>query len=112
MLSYNELNGVPNAANAGLMVSKLRVDWGSQAYTVSDNGAVEGVYTQHKYTQSASAAVVDAVNAGLDSMFTSTTDASQLLSAALTSDKVSVEQLDEMAVRATCASAVSHPRMP
>ena len=27
------------------MVSKLRVDWGSQAYTVSDNGAVEGVYS-------------------------------------------------------------------
>ena len=55
--------------------------------------------TQHKYTQSASAAVVDAVNAGLDSMFTSSTDVSQLLSAALASDKVSVEQLDEMAVR-------------
>ncbi len=43
MSSYNAINGVPGAANSGMMIDLLRNDWGFNGISVPDSGAVENL---------------------------------------------------------------------
>lgn len=57
MSSYNEVNGIPNAANKWLLVDILRDQWGFQGMLVPDSGAVNMlVLATHTYKTMAEAA--------------------------------------------------------
>ncbi len=62
MCSYNEVNGVPSCANQPLLDQAKA--WGFQGYITSDCGAVDDVYTTHKYAPTPPSAVADVLNAG------------------------------------------------
>ncbi|XP_063810461.1 uncharacterized protein LOC135035884 isoform X2 [Pseudophryne corroboree] len=64
MCSYNRVNGVPACANKILLTDILRSEWGFEGYVVSDEGAIENIMEQHKYTSSFLETAVASVNAG------------------------------------------------
>jgi len=66
MCVYNEVNGTPGCASADLLQKRLREQWGFQGYVVSDCGAVDDIYRNHKYTSTLGEAAVAAVKAGTD----------------------------------------------
>ena len=66
MCVYNSINGIPGCANANLLQKHLRDAWGFGGYVVSDCGAVDDIYRNHKYTASLGEAAVKAVKAGTD----------------------------------------------
>ncbi|XP_021911455.1 probable beta-D-xylosidase 6 [Carica papaya] len=65
MCSYNEVNGVPACARKDLL-QKAREEWGFQGYITSDCDAVATVYEYQKYAKTATDAVADVLQAGLD----------------------------------------------
>mmetsp|Transcript_18126 Transcript_18126/g.43550 ORF Transcript_18126/g.43550 Transcript_18126/m.43550 type:complete len:739 (+) Transcript_18126:71-2287(+) len=67
MCSYNAVNGVPSCANTGLLNGLARKEWGFDGYITSDCGAVEDVFSNHKYDPSAEHVVSDVLEAGMDS---------------------------------------------
>mmetsp|Transcript_57174 Transcript_57174/g.122822 ORF Transcript_57174/g.122822 Transcript_57174/m.122822 type:complete len:740 (-) Transcript_57174:188-2407(-) len=67
MCSYNAVNGVPSCANTGLLNGLARKEWGFDGYITSDCGAVEDVFSNHKYDPSADHVVTDVLEAGMDS---------------------------------------------
>jgi len=66
MCVYNSVAGVPGCASADLLQKRLRDQWGFQGYVVSDCGAVNDIYRNHKYTSTMGGAAVAAVKAGTD----------------------------------------------
>lgn len=66
MGAYNRLNGVPCNANDWLLNKVLREEWGFQGYVVSDCGAIENIYHQHKTAESMGEAAAQAVKGGCD----------------------------------------------
>ena len=56
MSAYNALNGVPCGAHHKLLIDILRTEWGFSGFVTSDCGAVDDVYENHKYVQTAAAA--------------------------------------------------------
>jgi beta-glucosidase len=66
MCAYNSVNGTPGCASADLLQKRLREQWGFQGYVVSDCGAVDDIYRNHKYTPTLGGAAVAAVEAGTD----------------------------------------------
>jgi beta-glucosidase len=66
MCVYNSLDGIPGCANTDLLQKRLREQWGFQGYVVSDCGAVDDIYRNHKYTSTLGGAAVAAVKAGTD----------------------------------------------
>jgi beta-glucosidase len=66
MCAYNSVNGTPGCASADLLQKRLRDEWGFQGYVVSDCGAVNDIYRNHKYTPTLGGAAVAAVKAGTD----------------------------------------------
>ena len=66
MCVYNAVNGTPGCASADLLQKRLRDEWGFQGYVVSDCGAVNDIYRNHKYTPTLGGAAVAAVKAGTD----------------------------------------------
>jgi beta-glucosidase len=66
MCAYNSVNGTPACASADLLQKRLREQWGFQGYVVSDCGAVDDIYRNHKYTPTLGGAAVAAVEAGTD----------------------------------------------
>ncbi|MEW6201977.1 MAG: glycoside hydrolase family 3 C-terminal domain-containing protein, partial [bacterium] len=66
MGAYNAINGVPCNANRWLMTDVLRGDWGFNGYVVTDCGAPELMYAQHKYVKDGVEAAAVAVKAGVD----------------------------------------------
>ena len=66
MCVYNRVNGAPGCANEDLLVKHLRDEWGFKGYVVSDCGAVEDIFRNHKYVATEGAAAVAAVKAGTD----------------------------------------------
>jgi beta-glucosidase len=66
MCVYNSAAGVPGCASTDLLQKRLRDQWGFQGYVVSDCGAVNDIYANHKYTSTLGGAAVAAVRAGTD----------------------------------------------
>ena len=66
MCVYNSVAGVPGCASTDLLQKRLREQWGFQGYVVSDCGAVNDIYANHKYTSTLGGAAVAAVKAGTD----------------------------------------------
>ncbi len=66
MCVYNSVAGVPGCASTDLLQKRLREQWGFRGYVVSDCGAVNDIYRNHKYTSTLGRAAVAAVKAGTD----------------------------------------------
>ena len=66
MCVYNSVAGVPGCASTDLLQKRLREQWGFQGYVVSDCGAVNDIYRNHKYSSTLGGAAVAAVKAGTD----------------------------------------------
>ena len=66
MSSYNAVNGIPTTASPFLLTQLLRDKWGFRGYVVTDCGAVDDVYKEHKFVPTAPEAAALAVNAGCD----------------------------------------------
>lgn len=64
MCSYNSINGIPACANKQLLTDILRNEWNFKGYVVSDQGALENIYTQHHYTDGLLNASIAAASAG------------------------------------------------
>ncbi len=66
MCVYNSVNGAPGCASEDLLEKRLREEWGFKGFVVSDCGAVEDIFRNHKYVASEGAAAMAAVKAGTD----------------------------------------------
>ncbi|MGH9536117.1 MAG: glycoside hydrolase family 3 C-terminal domain-containing protein [Terriglobales bacterium] len=66
MCSYNAVNGIPSCADAFLLRTHLRQDWGFGGFVVSDCGAIANIAFGHHYTATVPQADADAVKAGTD----------------------------------------------
>jgi beta-glucosidase len=66
MGAYSALNGIPCCANKYLLTDVLRGEWGFKGHIVSDVGAVEDVFSGHRYTKTYLEASAKCTKAGLD----------------------------------------------
>ena len=66
MPSYNEVDGIPSHANAWLLQSVLRKDWGFSGYVISDAFGVERLISDHHLAADPAAAAKKAIEAGVD----------------------------------------------
>jgi len=66
MCVYNAVNGIPGCASSDLLQKRLREGWGFKGYVVSDCGAVNDIYRNHKFAPTMGGAAVSAVKAGTD----------------------------------------------
>ena len=62
----NEVNGVPSCASRELLTELTRSAWNFTGVWVSDCGAVQDVFANHKFATSPVEAVRDVMDAGLD----------------------------------------------
>ena len=67
MPSYNEIDGVPSHANAWLLGSVLRGEWGFDGIIASDYGGVHELATLHHVARDLEDAAHQALKAGVDS---------------------------------------------
>jgi beta-glucosidase len=66
MASYNEIDGVPSHANAWLLGTVLRGEWGFKGAVVSDYSAIDQLMSIHHIAADLEGAAVRALNAGVD----------------------------------------------
>ncbi len=66
MGAYNRVNGEAASASHELLQKTLREKWGFKGYVVSDCGAIEDVWANHKVVSTAAEAAALAVNNGCD----------------------------------------------
>lgn len=66
MTAYSGINGVPATANKHYITEVIRGQWGFDGYIVSDCGAVDDVFYQHKYTNTESETCQAVLDAGVD----------------------------------------------
>jgi beta-glucosidase len=97
MSAYNELNGVPCAANPLLLHDILRETWGFKGYVVSDCDAVWDIANSHHYTSTTTEAAAIALQAGTDLNCGSTYPSE--LQAALDQGLVTEKDVDTALVR-------------
>ena len=62
---FFSVNGIPACANKKLLTDILRTEWGFQGYVISDEGAIEDIMDNHKYTSNKPDTAAVAVNAGM-----------------------------------------------
>ena len=95
MSAYMDLNDVPATGNRWLLHDVLRGDWRFQGFVVSDANAVKSLVV-HGFAKDLPDAAVLALDAGVDmEMAIGTTAYSQNLAAAISSGKVTVQQIEE-----------------
>ncbi|XP_037040153.1 beta-xylosidase/alpha-L-arabinofuranosidase 2-like [Bradysia coprophila] len=66
MTAYNAINGIPVTADKYYITDLIRGQWGFDGYIVSDCGAVDDVYFEHKYLATPSSTCNAVLHAGLD----------------------------------------------
>jgi beta-glucosidase len=66
MSAYNRVNGVPNSTNKMLLTDILRKEWGFNGHVVTDCGALDDVYSQHKTLPGPVEVAAAALKAGVD----------------------------------------------
>ncbi len=69
MAAYHDIDGVPCTGNPWLFNKVLRDEWGFQGFVLSDLGAIRRLYDTHHVADSPAAAVVLALNSGVDMQF-------------------------------------------
>jgi len=95
MSAYMDLNDVPATGNRWLLHDVLRQDWGFKGFVVSDADAVKSLVT-HGFAENLPDAAVRALGAGVDmEMALGATAFGQSLSAAVSSGKVTVRQIED-----------------
>ena len=66
MSAYNRINGVPNSINKTLLTDILRKEWGFKGHVVTDCGALDDVFLNHKTLPNATEVAAAAIKAGVD----------------------------------------------
>jgi beta-glucosidase len=66
MPAYNRVDGVPCAASPRLLDAILRKQWGFGGFVVSDCGAIDDIYREHRVAWSVEEAAALALRAGTD----------------------------------------------
>jgi beta-glucosidase len=66
MGAYNRINGESGSASQRLLLDILRKDWGFEGYVVSDCGAIDDVYKNHKIVATPEEAAALGVRKGCD----------------------------------------------
>jgi beta-glucosidase len=66
MCAYNAIDGTPACANADLLTTRLRGDWGFTGFVVTDCDAIEDMTLFHKTTADDAEASARALRAGTD----------------------------------------------
>jgi beta-glucosidase len=69
MAAYNDIDGVPCAADPWLLNTVLRGEWGFKGFILSDLGAIRRLYETHHVAASPADAVCLALNSGVDMQF-------------------------------------------
>jgi beta-glucosidase len=100
MNAYQELDGVPCAANRWLLTDLLRGDWGFEGTVVSDYFAIKQLDDYHHIVVSWEDAAVTALTAGIDVELPSTECYGAVLRAALDRGAVAMADVDEAVRRA------------
>jgi beta-glucosidase len=100
MNAYQELDGIPCAANGEILNDLLREEWGFDGIVVSDYFAVDQLATYHRLARDKEAAAAMALNAGIDVELPSTDCYAGPLARALAEGEVEIDTIDE-AVRRT-----------
>ncbi|HEX7524825.1 MAG TPA: glycoside hydrolase family 3 N-terminal domain-containing protein [Gaiellaceae bacterium] len=98
MNAYNELDGIPCAADSTLLTTILRDEWGFEGCVVSDYFSIRQILECHQFAVDAQDAGVKALEAGMDVELPSSDCYGELLLDAVDSGLVSTETLD-LAVR-------------
>jgi beta-glucosidase len=95
MNAYNELDGVPCAADRELLTTLLRGDWGFDGCVVSDYFSVRQLAEYHRFAVDLEDAAVRTLDAGVDVELPSTDCYGKPLLDAVRGGLVSAETLDE-----------------
>lgn len=66
MTAYSGINGIPATAHKHYITDVIRGQWGFDGYIVSDCGAVDDVFYEHKYTDTESETCRAVLDAGMD----------------------------------------------
>ncbi len=66
MVSYNEIDGVPNHINSWLLKDILREEWGFEGLVISDGGGISQLYEAHYVAKDTTEAARMALLAGID----------------------------------------------
>src|SRR6185503_280369 len=66
MNSYSEIDGLPVAADAGLLTGVLRDEWGFEGTVVSDYWSIVFLQSMHRVARTAGEAGALALEAGID----------------------------------------------
>jgi beta-xylosidase len=66
MNSYTDLDGIPTAADAGLLTELLREEWGFEGTVVADYFSIAFLKELHGFSEDWTAAARDALSAGID----------------------------------------------
>ncbi len=95
MNAYNELDGVPCAADRELLTSLLRDEWGFDGCVVSDYFSVRQLADYHRFAVDLQDAAVKTLQAGIDVELPSSDCYGEPLLDAVRRELVSTETLDE-----------------
>lgn len=94
MTAYSGINGTPATANKHYITEVIRGQWGFDGYIVSDCGAVDDVFYEHKYTDTESKTCQAVLDAGMDVECGSFFTRSGFLQGAITEGLVTETMLD------------------
>lgn len=94
MTAYSGINGIPVTAHKHYLTEVIRRQWGFDGYIVSDCGAVDDVFYEHKYTDTQSETCYAVLDAGLDIECGSFFTRSGFLMNAISEGLVTEEMLD------------------